>query len=127
MRALARQSPHMAVPTRMPSLGAIVRLVGFTGVLRRLCKRLAHRFATRYSDKALALGYDVHVEVPAAVFSGRRRRKKLVGNADGNASAAASRPQPTPKCQIGRKRNVEVQGGYAKGREFHGRWRRLWI
>src|SRR3954470_150850 len=101
MRALARQSPHMAVPTRMPSLGAIVRLVGFTGVLRRLCKRLAHRFATRYSDKALALGYDVHVEVPAAVFSGRRRRKKLVGKATGKEQEAPCRPQTNTKYQIG--------------------------
>src|SRR4051795_11537051 len=108
MRALARQSPHMAVPTRMPSLGAIVRLVGFTGILRRLCKRLAHRFATRYSDRLLALGYDVHVEVPAAVFSGRRRRKKRVGNADGNASAGAPRAHTTPNSQNGGKKKVQI-------------------
>src|SRR5882724_3877974 len=71
------QRPNNVTPTRIPSLGAIVRLFSFTGLLRGSWAKGAIGGMIRDTIwwNPLALGYGVPVEVPdarTALFRGSR-------------------------------------------------------
>src|SRR5260370_30246602 len=104
------QRPTNVTPTKMPSFGAIVRLFSFTGHLRGVVRRRNWRNMSRHGIvNPLAFCYEAGQPLRRST-KGRRHlgqpgwRGKLVETLRSGGGDEVSRPEPTPKCQIGRSK-----------------------
>src|SRR5882672_8450989 len=96
------QRPNSVTPTKIPSLGVIVRLVSFTGASPRgLCARCDWRDESRYGRaRILALRYERSVKIP-------HPRTAAVPKARGLCKNAGIGSEPRPVAAITNTENVK--------------------